>query len=79
MSRRDKAVYWLAVDMYRRAKQVDSSVTSTANSKINTYRKYFPTNEDIFFIDEWEKGSSVRIDYGCYSWIGESTTVRAAS
>jgi len=79
MSRRDKAVYWIAVDMYRRAKQVDSSVTSTANSKINTYRKYFPTNEDIFFIDDWEKGSSVRIDYGCYSWIGETTTVRSAS
>jgi tetratricopeptide (TPR) repeat protein len=79
MGRRDKAVYWAAVDMYRKAKQVDSSIASTADSKINTYRKYFPSNEDIFFIDEWEKGSSVRIDYGCYSWIGETTTVRSSS
>lgn len=79
MGRRDKAVYWAAVDMYRKAKQVDPSVSSTADSKINTYRKYFPSNEDIFFIDGWEKGGRVRIDYGCYSWIGETTTVRSSS
>jgi len=78
MSRRDRAVYWLAVDMYQKAKQVDASISSTANSKINTYRQYFPSQEDIFFIDEWEAGNSVRIDYGCYSWINETTTVRRA-
>lgn len=79
MARNDKAVYWAAVDMYRRAKQVDSSVASTANSKINTYRQYFPNNEDIFYREDWQKGQSFRIDYGCYSWINESTTVRTAS
>ena len=79
LGRNDKAVYWAAVDKYQQAKQVDSSVASTANSKINTYRKYFPTQEDIFYRDDWDEGSSFTVDYGCYSWIGETTTVRRAS
>ena len=79
MGRGDKAVYWLAVDMYQQAKSVDESVASTANSKIQTYRKYFPTAEDIFYRDDMEVGQSFRIDYGCYSWINETTTVRKAA
>ena len=79
MSRNDKAVYWLAVDLYEKAKRVDSSIASTADSKIGTYRKYFPNQEDIFYRDDWEAGQSFRIDYGCYSWINETTTVRQAS
>jgi tetratricopeptide (TPR) repeat protein len=78
MSRSDKAVYWAAVDKYRQAKEIDPSVTSTANSKIKTYRRVFPTTEDIFYRDAWEKGGSFTINYGCYSWIGETTTVRPA-
>ncbi len=79
MSRNDKAVYWLAVDMYQKAKRVDASAASTADSKIGTYRKYFPNQEDIFYRDDWKAGQSFRIDYGCYSWINETTTVRQAS
>jgi len=79
MGRGDKAVYWLAVDMYQRAKSVDESVASTANSKINTYRKYFPTAEDIFYRDDMEPGKSFQVDYGCYSWINDVTTVRKAA
>lgn len=78
MNRGDKAVYWLAVDMYRQAKAADPAVASTADSKINTYRQYFPTAEDIFYRDDMEEGQSFRIDYGCYSWINETTTVRKA-
>ena len=78
MARNDKAVYWAAVDKYRQAKEVDSSISSVANSKIQTYRKVFPTKEDIFYREDWESGSSFTIDYGCYSWIGESTSVRSA-
>ena len=78
MKRKDKAVYWAAVDMYQRAKQIDSSVASTADSKIGTYRRVFPTKEDIFYRDDWEDGGSFTIDYGCYSWIGETTSVRSA-
>jgi len=79
MGRGDKAVYWLAVDMYQQAKSADPSVASTADSKINTYVKYFPTAEDIFYRDDMEEGQSFRVDYGCYSWINETTTVRQAS
>ncbi|MFB6279119.1 MAG: tetratricopeptide repeat protein [Salinibacter sp.] len=78
MSRGDRAVYWAAVDKYRQAKEIDSSVASTANSKIKTYRRVFPSTEDIFYRDDWDKGGTFTIDYGCYSWIGETTSVRSA-
>lgn len=71
----DRAVYWLAVDMYEKARSVDPSVGSQANQKISTYRGSFPTQENLFF-KNWEAGQSYRIDYGCYSWIGQTTTVR---
>ncbi len=79
MGRKDKAVYWAAIDMYQRAKQVDASVASSANNNIRTYSQYMPSQEDIFYMDDWEVGGSVRIDYGCYSWINETTTVRKPS
>lgn len=75
LGREDRAVYWLVVDTYERAKAVDPSVAGQANSKINTYRRYFPTAEDMFFMN-WKAGTSYRIDYGCYSWIGETTTMK---
>ena len=75
MSREDKAVYWLAVDYYQRAKSQDPSVSGAADQKINTYRRYFPTEEEKFF-NNWTAGNRITVNYGCYSWIGESTTVR---
>lgn len=73
--REDRAVYWLAVDYYEKAKSVDSNVAAAANQKINTYRRSFPDQEALFF-KGWKPGQSYTINYGCYSWIGESTTVR---
>jgi tetratricopeptide (TPR) repeat protein len=78
LGRKDKAVYWVAVDKYQQAIETDSSVESIANNKIQSYRKVFPTQEDIFYREDWEQGGSFTIDYGCYSWIGETTTVRQA-
>jgi tetratricopeptide (TPR) repeat protein len=78
LSRKDKAVYWAAVDKYERAIQANESIASAVNSKIRSYEKVFPTQEDIFYREDWEKGGSFTIDYGCYSWIGETTTVRSA-
>ena len=75
LSLQDRAVYWLATDYYQKAKSVDSSVASVANQNIADYREYFPSKEKIFF-EGWEPGQSYSIDYGCYSWIGESTTVK---
>lgn len=75
MEREDRAVYWLATDYYEKARSVDASLRSVADQKISTYRNYYPTKEDLFF---WGKGSgdSYKVDYGCYSWIGETTKVR---
>ncbi|MCB0718306.1 MAG: tetratricopeptide repeat protein [Bacteroidetes bacterium] len=73
--RRDRAVYWLVVDYYTRAKNADSSLASQANTRINQYSKYFPEAEDKFFM-KWNTGESYRVDEGCYSWINETTTVK---
>jgi len=78
LGRKDKAVYWAAVDKYQEAIETDSSIKSVASSKIQSYRDVFPTQEDIFYREDWKEGESFTIDYGCYSWIGEATTVRQA-
>ena len=66
-----KAIYWLAVDYYNKAKSVDPSIADKANGKIATYKKYYPTKEDCFFIGIKEGDT---VDIGC--WIGESTKAR---
>lgn len=44
----ERAVYWVAVDYYYKAKSVDSSVSDKAQKKINAYSGQFPTKEDLF-------------------------------
>ena len=78
LSRSDKAVYWAAVDQYEQAIEADSSIASVANSKIQSYEKVFPTQEDIFYREDWEQGGRFTINEGCYSWVNETTTVRPA-
>ncbi|MFB6271301.1 MAG: tetratricopeptide repeat protein [Salinibacter sp.] len=78
LGRKDRAVYWAAVDQYQKAKEIKPSLASVADSKIQAYRKVFPRKQAIFFNDNWEIGKTATIDYGCYSWIGETTTVRPA-
>lgn len=73
--RRDKAVYWLAVDHYRRAAQRDATLESRANQKINQYSRFFPDQEEKFF-EGWQAGQAYEINYGRYSWISRSTTVK---
>lgn len=79
LTREDRAVYWLVIDYLNKAKQVDSSVSSDANSRIQTFRQAAPTGDAIFMTQGWEEGASIRIDGSlkpCYSWINESTTIR---
>ncbi len=66
-----KTVYWLAVDMFQKAKSVDPSVTDKANSAISDYSAYFPSVEDVFF-HTLQEGQS----YSIGGWINRSTTVR---
>lgn len=68
---KQKAIYWLAVDYYKKAKSVDPSIAGKANGKIANMKKYFPTKEDCFF-GGTKEGDSIAI--GC--WIGESTKAR---
>jgi tetratricopeptide (TPR) repeat protein len=67
-----KAVYWVAVDKFNKAKQVDPSVADDANKLIRTYAEYFPSKDDVFFKPEFQTGKS----YFVGGWIGESTTCR---
>lgn len=79
LTRNDRAVYWLVIDYLNKAKRVDSSVTSQANSRIQTFRQAAPTGDAIFMTDSWSEGATIRIDgslNSCYSWINESTTIR---
>jgi len=66
-------VTWPAIDMWNKAKRVDSEAAAEANKLINTYAKYMPSKEDVFQRNLSE-GAAFRV--GC--WIQENTTIRAA-
>jgi len=67
-----KCVYFLVVDKLEKARQVDPSVASTANSAISSYRGYFPTREEIFMHPDITAGEPIFIP----GWIQERTIVR---
>lgn len=75
MEREDRAVYWLVADYLERARSQDASVRNAASRNLQQYKPYFPAAEDLFF-KGWEEGQSYKIDYGCYSWINETTKIR---
>jgi len=68
-----QVVTWVAIDKWNKAKQVDSSVASTANKLISRYKKYMPTKGDIF-LRTLKEGDTYKV--GC--WIQETTRIRAA-
>lgn len=68
-----KAVYWVAVDKYYKAKQVDPEVAEVANDRIRSYSIYFPPKDDIFFHNLTEGD-----EYLVECWINEKTKIRAA-
>jgi tetratricopeptide (TPR) repeat protein len=67
-----KAVYWIAVDMFNKALS-DTNVKVRASKSINTYSKYFPSTEVCFF-NNIDKNSSYQIE----CWINKSTLVRTS-
>lgn len=67
-----KTIYWVAVDKFIKAKQVDPSVAKDANELINTYTPHFPSKEDIFFQPQLQAGASFTVG----GWIGETTICR---
>lgn len=70
----NKTIYWVAVDKFRKAKEVDNSpeCVETANKLINTYSQYFPSKEDVFMHPDLESGKQFCVG----GWIGECTTCR---
>jgi len=66
-----KAVYWVAVDMFNRAIAIDPTVTEEAKRLIAQYSQYFPNKETSFF-NGFTEGQTYTV--GC--WINESTRVR---
>lgn len=67
-----KTVYWVAVDKFQKAKQVDASCAEEANELIRRYSPHFPSKDDMFFKPELKAGSTFFVG----GWIGESTTCR---
>ncbi len=68
------SVYWVVVDKFMKAKQVDPSVADEANNLIKTYSLHFPTKEDAFFRSIVD-GATVKIG----DWINETTKARFTS
>lgn len=68
----NKTVYWVAVDKFQQAKQIDPTCVEDANKLISTYSRYFPSKEERFDLPaEFNSGS-----FTVGGWIGESTRVR---
>lgn len=63
--------FWAAVDMFYKAKAVDSSQTDAANKLIGTYSQYFPNKEEAFFYNITEGAT-----YTVPGWINHTTKVR---
>ncbi|MDR1226350.1 MAG: hypothetical protein LBK47_05555 [Prevotellaceae bacterium] len=66
-----RSVYWVIVDCYEKAKQIDPSLTEAANKYITAYKPHFPSKEDIFF-NNLERGQS----YTVACWVNERTVIR---
>jgi tetratricopeptide (TPR) repeat protein len=75
--REDRAVYWLAADYFDRAaaRAENDAYANQARQRRQNIQRFFPTAEDKFF-KNWNPGDRYTINYGCYTWIGETTTVR---
>jgi len=76
----DKSVYWVAVDRFNRARQVDNNpeIVAEANRLIRMFSPHFPTREEIFFhpvLNEIGDGGNFTVG----GWINERTTVRPAT
>jgi tetratricopeptide (TPR) repeat protein len=66
-----RAVYWAAVDKYKKAKSVDPSLSQKASKLIEKYSDYFPLKEEAFF-----NGYLDGQEYTVGGWINEKTIVR---
>ena len=66
-------VSWAAIDTWRKAISVDSSVKEDAQKQINRYSQYMPSKEELFY-----EGITVGSSY-TISCLGVTTIVRASN
>lgn len=66
-----QTAYWVAVEQWEKAKQVDPSVAADANKLIGKYKPYFPAADQLF-MRNITKGQSFTVP----GWINEKTTVK---
>jgi tetratricopeptide (TPR) repeat protein len=66
-----RAAYWVAVDKYIKAKQVDPLVAEDADKRISSYSVYFPSTQTCFFY-ALKEGDTYKVE----CWINEETRVR---
>lgn len=66
-------VYWVVADYFNKAASVDPEVASDARAKAASFKKYFPSKEDLFF----NKNMSVGESYTVEGWINERTKTRS--
>ena len=67
----NNCTYYLCIDRLERAKSVDPSIKREADKLIATYKKYTPSNEELF-MKGYKVGEKVTIG----GWINETTTIR---
>ena len=69
-----KAAFWVAVDKFTEARNIadDDAVRDRAAQLIETYKLYFPNNEEIFF-HGYSEGETYRVE----CWINRTTRIRA--
>ena len=67
----NNCTYYLCIDRLERAKSVDPSIRRDADKLIAAYKKYTPSNEELF-MKGYKVGEKVTIG----GWINETTTIR---
>lgn len=67
-----KAAFWLVVDAFNKAKQLDPSIAADINKSIYQFSQYFPSKEDIF-MNGLTEGGTYTVNCGGLSG---TTTIR---
>ncbi|MBE0674621.1 MAG: tetratricopeptide repeat protein [Bacteroidales bacterium] len=68
----NKTVFWIAVDYYVKARNLDPQLTDRANESIEACSANFPKKDEAFFVGIYDEG----VPYTVKGWINERTTVR---
>jgi tetratricopeptide (TPR) repeat protein len=73
-----RTVYYAAVDMFRKAKDIDPNVSSEADAKIGKWSGQYPTQDDKngYFMSKGKAFPAVGSGITVGGWIGQRTTVK---